>query len=179
VEKLFMAESVKPSFYDAARAYDIMLGPVRIQKPAGMPEGIKCADAVMDAYQMVGNEARLLGEIKALSCNNPTAVSTTVDAFAVKHNLKKRTDLDSCPALTANIDPTAKSLLTSKGWTVSEHMIKSPTGMIISFIDTAPNQSVSIVKLSASEVMITTQECTGNTMRAKINVDTLEINVLP
>lgn len=173
-----MAEPIQPSVYDAARAYDLTLGPVRIQKPEANPD-LKCADAVVDAYQLEGDTAKLLGQIKTMYCNNPTAISTTMDNFAVKHNLVKRTDLQSCPKMTVSIADQAKSMLTGHGWLVSEHMIKSPKGIIISFIGTEANQSISITPHSPSEILLNIEECSGSSQTVVVNVASENIRILP
>ncbi|MBI4412338.1 MAG: hypothetical protein HY541_07640 [Deltaproteobacteria bacterium] len=170
-----MTEVKSGSFYNEARAYDITLGPLRFEKPATNP-ALKCADAFMDAYHVVDGEARLLGEIKAMSCNAPTPVATTVESFAVKHGLKKRTDLAACPTLTTTIETKAEALLKSKNWTVSEHFLKSPTGLTISFVDKEPNSSVAVTYLNAHEVVVEGTECSGNVFRVKVDVNTSELS---
>ncbi|MBU0504395.1 hypothetical protein KJ708_00235, partial [bacterium] len=88
------------NIHDAARLHDITLGPVTIQRFEASPE-MKCRDAVVDAYQMVDGKAKLLGQIKTMTCNTPLPVSTVTD-FAQKHGLQPRTDLDSCPTMTTS-----------------------------------------------------------------------------
>ncbi len=170
-----MTEPTKTSFYDAARSYDIILGPLRFEAFAANPQ-MKCADAVMDAYQMVGSQAKFLGEIAAMKCNSSMPVASTVESFAVKHNMPKRSDLGSCATLSSSIDDKARALLTSKGWIVSEHMLQSQSGMTISFVDTDPNQSAAVTFADDSSVLLTIVECSGNTIRFKLNVDTSELS---
>lgn len=163
---------IKKSVFDEARAYDVVLGPLKIERTRIKPD-LKCVDAFHDAYLFEpSGEFRQIGEIQVVVCNSPLPVATTVESFAVKHGLEKRTDLASCPTLASIMDQAAYDLLISKGWAVSEHMISRTTGPQISFIDDEANRSVQITYAGPTEIGIEMTECTGNKLLFRVNVDT-------
>lgn len=86
--------------------------------------------------------------------------------------------------MTSIIDDKAMTLLIGNGWTVSDHLLQHPSlpspasPLAISFIDKVPNRSVSMTGFSDHEVLIAIEECTGNTVRAKLDVQTAEVKIL-
>lgn len=162
--------------YNAARAYDLTLGPINFVRPGSL----KCVNGSMDAFKLVDGSTQLIGQIPTLACNNPlTVTASTIDDFAKKHGLTKRPDIASCPTMATVIDQPTHDLLVAKGWTVNPHLIQSPKGMLIGFVDpSAPNKNVTITS-SGNEITISMTECAGTSQTAKVNLDTDAVTIMP